>query len=536
MTGRIPRHASLPSGGPQTFWGLIEWRSSLSPAGLCLVDETGERLTFAGYRSECERVAAGLSRLGVAQGTVVAWQLPTRIDSIVLCGALSRLGAVQVPVIPLHRAREVSFALAHTKAEVVMVPRRWRGRDYPAELQAIADAQGTTLVTIDGGLPKGDPAGLPPPCCTSPDGLPVRWIYFTSGTTGEPRGAMHTDGSLIWAAHAEVDCLDLGPDDRTTIVFPVAHIGGAFFFMAGLISGHGQIVISHFDEDSIGVLQREGVTYAGAGLSFQRAYLQAQRAQAGRPLFPSIRGFPHGGDAKRPRVHESLIAEIGGVGVLSGYGMTEFAMIASGRVHDPADKLLDRLGPPCLGIEVRIARPDGTACPAGVEGEIRARGPSLCLGYLDPAHDASAFDADGFFRTGDIGFLDEDGYLEVTGRQKDIIIRKGENISAVEVEDVLALHPLVSEVAVVGIPDDERGELCCAVVVPAKPSAGLDLLELNGFLTAQGLMRQKCPERLELRDALPRDFFAKVNKAQLRRELADHPDPLSERSVLRRRR
>lgn len=516
---RITRHAVQPSGGQQTFWGLIEWRAALSPNALCMVDSNGQRLTFEEYRSRCENLATGLYQRGVREGEVVAWQLPTRIDAMILCGALARLGALQVPIVPIYRWREIEFILEVTKPSYIVMSAKEEGLAFESR-DAFA-ASGAKLIFLADGLSTGEVGSLPAAAIVGSDGYQVRWIYFTSGTTGSPKGALHTDATLICAAHAEVDCLDLTPEDRTTIVFPVAHVGGAFFFMAGLISGHGQIMIETFSDASVAVLQREGVTYAGAGLSFQQTYLKAQRHQPGVPLFPKIRGFPHGGDAKRPHMHETLIRELGGVGALSGYGMTEFGMIASGDVHDPAEKLQDRIGRPCTDIHVRIVDSDGRDCPVGVEGEILASGPSMCLGYIDPSQNAASFDQDGFFHTGDIGFLDGDGYLELTGRLKDIIIRKGENISAVEIEDLLHTHPAIAEVAVIGLPDAERGEICCAVIVLAPDVGTLGIAEIATFLQEKGLMKQKCPERLEFRSTLPRGLMAKVQKLQLRQELAD---------------
>jgi acyl-CoA synthetase (AMP-forming)/AMP-acid ligase II len=516
---RISREASLPTGGDQDFWGLIEWRALLTPHALCMVDEAGQTMTFEEYRSSCEDMAAGLHQADVGLGSVVAWQLPTRIRTLVFCGALARLGAVQVPIVPIYRRRELGFIFTATKPTKFFVSSD--GSEETAdERVSEAEAHGVECIAFDGALARETPKSLPPAPKVSDGDYPIRWIYFTSGTTGSPKGALHTDGSLIWGAHAEVDCLDLTPSDRTTLCFPVAHVGGSFFFMSGLISGHGQIVIENFSAASVEVLQRENVTYAGAGLAFQQVYLEAQRRQPGVALFPQIRGFPHGGDAKRAHMHETLIREMGGVGALSGYGMTEFAMISSGSVHDPQEKLLHRIGKPCEGITVRIVRSDEELCPAGVEGEIRAQGRSMCHGYLDPSQNEAGFDRDGFFRTGDVGFLDEDGYLEVTGRLKDIIIRKGENISAVEIEDLLYTHAAIKEVAVIGIPDPERGEMCCAVVVLNDPAASVALGDITEFLLSLGLMKQKCPERLEVRTSLPRDFSGKVKKSQLREECA----------------
>jgi acyl-CoA synthetase (AMP-forming)/AMP-acid ligase II len=505
-------------GHPQTFWGAIAERARRHPDALCLVDERDRRLTFAEYRDRVERVAAGLaSHHGVRPGSVVAWQLPTTIEATLLMGALGRIGAVQVPLLPISGDRELRHILGVTRPELLVVTTEFRGRRHAEEAQAYAADLGLRVLVADEVLPDGDPAVLEAP---PTDDAAARWLYFTSGTTGAPKGVRHSDRSLMWAAHAEVDCLQTGPEDRTTLVFPISHLGGSFFFMAGLVDGHGQILIATFGETSIPVLQRNRVTMAGAGLSFQRAYLDAQRRQPDVPLFPHVRGFPHGGDAKRPYVHEALKAELGGVGILSGYGMTEFAMISSGRADDPPEKLIDRIGPPCEGIEIRIVGTDGHECAPLEQGEIRARGRSMMLGYLDPAQTAEGFDELGYFKTGDVGFLDHDGYLELTGRLKDVIIRKGETISAVEIEDLLQAHPAVFEVSVVGLPDEERGELCCAVVVPADGAPALDLAAMTGFLLEAGLMKQKLPERLELRGRLPRDAaFAKVNKAQLRAEL-----------------
>jgi cyclohexanecarboxylate-CoA ligase len=508
-------------GGVPGFWELVERRADLTPDAPCLVDEHERRLTFGEYRSSCASVAAGLAAQGIGPGTVVAWQLPTWIDTIVLCGALARLGAVQVPVLPPYRQREMRLVLEQTRPEVLFVPERWQGRAYAEEHAALAASVGARLVVVDGGLAAGDPSGLPayPPAPPGDGPESTRWIYYTSGTTTAPKGARHTDAHLVVAAEALVECLRLTPDDRGTIVFPFAHIGGAFLFLSGILGGHPHVVVSRFGAEVVPLLAREGVTYAGSGLSFQRTYLEVQREQPGRSIFPRIRGFPHGGDARRPHVHEALKREVGGAGVLSNYGMTEVPMIASGAVDDPPGKLAERIGRPCPTMEVRIVAPDGSPGAPGTEGEIRVRGATVLSGYVDASLDDGAFDEEGFFRTGDIGFVDGDGYLEVTGRLKDVIIRKGENISAVEVEDLLHRHPAVAEVAVVGLPDEERGERCCAVVVLADGAGGLDLASVVAFLVGEGLMIQKCPEQLEVRASLPRDFFGKVNKALLRREL-----------------
>ena len=491
-----------------TFWGAVARRAAATPDADCLVDDEGRRLSFGALRDHAELVAAGLHGLGVRAGTAVAWQLPTGIDTVVLSVALARLGAVQIPIIPIYREREVAAIVAETTPELFVIPGTWRGRDYAAEA-----ARYPSLLLTE--VPRGNPADLPEP---PTDAGAVSWIYYTSGTTGVQKGARHTDGGVLAAARNLVTCLELGPDDVGALVFPYAHVGGGFLLMAAMLAGHRLACVPHFTARSVELLRREGVTWGGAGLAFHQVYLAAQRERPDEPLFPRVRGFTHGGDPRRYDIHEALRQEIGGVGILSTYGMTEYPMIASGALTDPASKLTNRIGRPCDGVDLRIVRPDGSACAPGEEGEIRVRGDSLCAGYVDGTLDF--LDADGYFPTGDLGLLDQDGYLEVTGRLKDIIVRKGEKVGAGEVESLLREHPEVADVAVIGLPDPAMGELCCAVVVPRHPAQPPELTALAGYLRERGLMPHKLPERLEVRLALPKDFFGKVKKAQLRAELA----------------
>jgi non-ribosomal peptide synthetase component E (peptide arylation enzyme) len=205
-----------------------------------------------------------------------------------------------------------------------------------------------------------------------------------------------------------------------------------------------------------------------------------------------------------------------GVPVIHGYGMTEVPMIAFGSIHDSDEQLANTDGKPVRGAAVRVLAADGSIAPAGVEGELCVRGPMLFKGYTDPALDLPAFDEEGYFRTGDLGVLREDGHVVVTGRNKDIIIRKGENVSAKEVEDLLYQHPKIAAVAVIGLPDRDRGERVCAVVESAPGEAAIGLGELQDYCRSAGLMMQKIPEQLEVVNELPRNATLKILKYQLR--------------------
>ena len=200
--------------------------------------------------------------------------------------------------------------------------------------------------------------------------------------------------------------------------------------------------------------------------------------------------------------------------------MTEVPMIANGSPHDTDEQLANTDGAPVEGATVRIVTLAGEVAAPGHEGEIRVKGPMVFRGYTDPALNDDAFDEEGWFRTGDLGVLLEDGHLSLTGRLKDVIVRKGENISAKEIEDLLSTHPKVGEVAVIGLPDEQRGEMVCAVVQLAQGAEALDFEEMVAFCREAGLMTQKIPERLELTDDMPRAGTGKIVKKELKERFA----------------
>ena len=258
------------------------------------------------------------------------------------------------------------------------------------------------------------------------------------------------------------------------------------------------------------------MTQAGAGTYFHQVYLQAQRQLPdGERLFPDVRTFPGGGAPKPPQLHDALKDEFDCTGIISGYGLTEAPILTMAHADDPDEVLANTEGRAGPGVSLRIVTLDEEEAPVGEEGEVRAKGQQVTRGYLDPSLMDEAFDADGWFRTGDLGMLDADGNLTITGRIKDVIIRKGENISAKELEDLLFAHPSVADVAVVGLPDADRGELACAVVVPAD-GASFAFDDMTSYLTDEGMITRKLPERLEIVDALPRNPTGKVLKFELR--------------------
>ncbi|MFD5129502.1 class I adenylate-forming enzyme family protein [Streptomyces olindensis] len=487
----------------RTLWELVSRRAALTPdRPLFLQDDRA--LTFGGLAARAERVAAGLYGMGVRPGTVVAWQLPTRIETAVLSFALARLGAVQTPVIPFYRDREVGFALRESKAEFFVVPGVWRGFDH-TEMARRLGARGLFEAYDD--LPEGDPSVLPAPPA---DGTAVRWIYWTSGTTSDPKGVLHTDRSLLAGGSCLAHALRPSADDVGSIAFPYAHIGGPDYTVMLLLYGFPAVLFEQFAlPEALAAYRAHGVTIAGGSTAFYSMFLTEQRKRPGEPVVPSLRLLAGGGAPKPPELYDAVVREMG-VQLSHGYGMTEVPMITMGSPDDSPELLATTEGKPPEGMEIRI-----------VDGEVRLRGEAVCRGYLDPAQTAEAFDEEGFLRTGDLGRLTETGHLVLTGRLKDVIIRKGENISAQEIEDLLHRHPAVGDAAVIGLPDAARGELVCAVVEQPPGAGPLTLDAVTAFLRAEGLSVHKLPERLEVVDALPRgETLRKVLKYKLRERYA----------------
>ncbi|MFJ2058431.1 class I adenylate-forming enzyme family protein [Streptomyces sp. NPDC087908] len=489
-------------GGSRTLWELVERRAALTPDRPVLLQ--GDRvLTFGGLRERAERCAAGLYARGVRPGTVVAWQLPTRIETAVLSFALARLGAVQTPVIPFYRDKEVGFALRESKAEFFAVPGTWRGFDH-TEMARRLGARGVFEAYDPDSLPDGDPAVLPPPPSSGTD---VRWIYWTSGTTSDPKGVLHTDRSLLAGGSCLAHALRLTASDVGSMAFPYAHIAGPDYTVMLLLYGFPAVMFEQFAlPEALAEYRRHGVTVAGGSTAFYAMFLGEQRKNPGEPVIPTLRLLAGGGAPKPPEIYHAVRRELG-CQLTHGYGMTEVPMITMGAPDDTDENLATTEGRPPAGMEIRITP----------SGEVLLRGEAVCRGYLDPAATAAAFDEDGFLVTGDVGHLTPSGHLVLTGRVKDIIIRKGENISAKEIEDLLHRHPDVGDAAVVGLPDPERGERVCAVVEQPPGAGPLTLPAVTAFLREAGLSVHKLPEQLEVVAALPRnETLRKVLKYRLR--------------------
>jgi acyl-CoA synthetase (AMP-forming)/AMP-acid ligase II len=497
----------------RTFWDLVERRVDATPDAPMLLDEHDRLLSFAEYKAAALRVAAGLVELGVGPGTRVSYQLPTRLETTILMGSLARLGAIQNPLIPLYRETEVAFCLSQTNAECFITPGSWNGVDFRSIAESATRGLGLRVRHFDPDLPEGDVERLPPP----PDnGDDVRWIYYTSGTTGNPKGVLHSDQSVATASRGLAGRLHLHAGEVLGMAFPFTHVGGLMNLISILLVGHRMVVMETFEPSAAAALfGRKGVSIVGGGPIFYASLLEQQRKQPGTPILPNFRMFSGGGAPMPSELHYEVKREMGGQGCLHGFGMTECGIVTSNDSDDTDEHQAHTDGRPGLGVELEIVAFSGAPAAVGEEGKVRLRGPAVCKGYLDPAAHAEAFDEEGWFYTGDVGFQDADGYVTLTGRVKDIIIRKGENISANEIEDLLYRHPKVGDAAVIGLPDRERGEMVCAVVTTAAGQPALAFDEMVEHFRTARVMSQKIPERLELIEDMPRNPTGKILKKEL---------------------
>lgn len=504
----------------RSWCGLIAERAAATPDTHFLLDANGTELTFAQFERKVDRVAAALAARGIGPGTVVAWQLPTRVSTLLVMSALRRLDAVQAPIIHLYREREVTASLQAVDAQFFIVPGQWGGFDFTAMANSVAEHVGSspTLIEVGAEAPElDDLSALPDRPDSDTDGEHVRWIYFTSGSSGVPKGARHTDSTILAGStgFAGIGRMGARPNEVSAMLFPVAHVGGAIYQITALSAGFPLLVLESFDPAQVVAEFRKHKVTSTGGAPALYAGLMAMQKASPEPLFPDLT-LLKGGGAPCPPEYLDDARDVLGVVIAHDYGMTEVPMIATADPYTEPAILRATDGMVIPGNEVRLVDLDDAVVPEGQDGLVQVRGRAVCKGYTDPGKDAESFTDDGWFRTGDLGRFHPSGHVEVIGRIKEMIIRKGEKIAPMEIEELLGRHPAVAEVAVIGLPDAERGERVCAVIVPAAGATAPSLPDLAAYLTGAGLMKQKLPEQLEILSELPRTGLSKVAKAQLR--------------------
>ena len=430
-------------------------------------------------------------------------------------------GAVLLPVVMIYGPREMDFVLRSSGASAVVLARSHRGRaQADAVLSGLSPLPGLKLAVVVGDDAPGHGAvgyaellgqpggGYRRPRC-DPDDRAV--LMYTSGTTADPKGVQHSHRTLLAEATSRVYTLN-GPGARHLGLFPPGHMAGLLSLLRILLLGTPTVIMQAWDAALAATLiDRHAVTSCG-GAPVQLSGLLDQQALGGATL-ATLRECLTGAAPVPPSLIER--AEAAGITAFRSYGSSEHPTVSAGSIADSLDRRARTDGGLLAGNQIRLVDADGRDVPTGRDGEILTRGPELFMGYTDPALNAAAFLPGGWFRTGDVGRTDADGYLTVTDRLKDIIIRGGENISAKEVEDLLVTHPAVADVAVIPVPDPALGERVCAVVV-ARPGCTFDVEQAREHFAAAGAARQKTPEVVVLVDELPRTPSGKVRKDVLR--------------------
>ncbi len=498
--------------GSDTVWTAFAATATRRADATAVVDGA-VRLDFATLAARAEATSGGLAALGVCAGDAVAFQLPNWWETIVVLLATMRLGAVATPILPIARERELRWILGRAGARVCLVAGAQHDlvaavrRDLPA-LAHVVVVRGDGPTTWDD-VAHG--AGVPP----AGDPADVALLIHTSGSTAEPKGVLHSHQTLLAEARSLGPAHAIDADDVVLMPSPLTHVSGIVHaLLVPAVFGTRAVLMPRWDAGgALALIAAERVTYMVGAPTFLRDL--AQHPSLSAHDVSSFRLFSCGGADVDPTLVTEAAARLGCV-AKRVYGSTEFPTIATTTPDDPPARRVDSEGRPLAGVEIVLVDDDGAPVAPGVEGEILARGPDCCLGYHDAAMNADAFTADDWFRTGDLGIRDAGGWLRITGRKKDIIIRKGENISAREVEDLLASHPAVAEVAVIGVPDTAAGEIACAVVRVRAGATTPTLATLCEHLLARGLSKRKLPERLRIVTSFPRTDSGKILKRALR--------------------
>ena len=496
--------------------------------------ESGEvrRFTYREMGLMADRIAVGLTKLGVGRNDVVAMQLPNWWQFTLTALACARIGAVINPLMHIFRERELSFMLAHGEARVVIVPKIFRGFDHEQMLEGLRPSLPALkhVVVVGAAGANSYEALLSEPAWEqTPDALQilsaqrpgpddVMQLIYTSGTTGEPKGVLHSANTLMSNIVPYAQRVRLGRDDVVLMASPMAHQTGFMYGLMMPVMLRAGAVLQDIWEPrkAVDLIRAEQVSFTMASTPFLTD-LSRVVAETGLAV-PSLRSFLCAG-APIPGPLVEQARSVLGSKIISAWGMSENGACTLITPDDDDERAVNTDGCPLPGMEVKIADEAGASLAHGEVGRLLVRGCSNFGGYLKRPQWNNT-DAQGWFDTGDLAKLDAAGYIRISGRSKDIIIRGGENIPVVEVEALLYRHPAVAQAAIVAMPDDRLGERACAVMV-LKPGQSLDFNGMLEFLKAHKLALQYLPERLVLLDAMPATPSGKIQKFKLREMVRD---------------
>ena len=499
------------------------------------------RFTYRELVRMADRIAIGLSRLGIGRNDIVGCQLPNWWQFTLIYLACSRIGAVMNPLMHIFRERELSFMLAHGEAKLLVVPKTFRGFDYEAMALGMQPALPhlRQLVVVDGeggnSFAKllSDPHWENEPdarailTANRPGPDDITQLLYTSGTTGQPKAVMHSANTVMANIVPYAERLHLTERDVVLMASPMAHQTGFMYGLMMPVMLQASAILQDIwqPERAIEIVRQEQVSFTMASTPFL-SDLTGTVGTSGLTV-PTLRTFLCAG-APIPTPLVEQARKVLGTKIVSAWGMTENGAVTLTRLEDDDERSFNTDGIPLPGVELKVVDAEGNSVPAGEAGRLLVRACSNFGGYLKRPQWNQTDDQD-WFDTGDMARLDERGYVRITGRSKDVIIRGGENVPVVEIESLLYGHPAVAQVAIVGYPDSRLGERACAFVV-LKPGQNLDLAGIVDFLKSRKVAVQYIPERLEVMDALPATASGKLQKFRvreiMRQKLAEGTAPI----------
>ena len=522
-----------------TFHDLLVQRVETSPDKVFATDGT-RSLTFRQLFDGAQRLAVGLHRQGWRAGDAAAVQLPSWVEFVQVLAALSRIGVIAVPIMPIYRREEVGYVASNAEIRGVFTPATFKKFNYldmylglrqeHPDLTIVVirpDSAADAIINADDSVfslqgleadTDDDSARAELGDRPGPDEPFV--IVYTSGTTSRSKGCVHTFNTYCAGARALIAPFGYTEADVQFGPSPVAHTTGLVTsVLVPMLTGASTHLMAEWDPvRGIDEIQRFGCTAAVTAPTFLHGLLSEYDAQ--RHDLSTLRLWVCAGAPIPAAVVERSSATLPDVKVLSLYGRSENLVTTTCSVDDDVSRALTSDGSAVPGSEVTIVDVEGNEVPRGTEGDIAYRGPAHMIEYLaNPEETAALFTADGLSKSGDLGVMTEDGYVRVTGRTKDIVIRGGMNISVREIEDNLADHPDLQASSCVGMPDERLGERVCCYVVTAQGATTPTLDDLRNFLLSHGMPIQKTPERVVAVDALPMTATGKVLKQELRKDI-----------------
>ena len=510
---------------------IVDRAAELSPDKEALVEDSS-RLTFSHLREKVDRLAIGLIKLGIKKGDHVLVQLPNWSEFVYSVFALQKIGAIAILLLPRHMQIEINHFCNLTRAKAWIVPEKHRGIDYLPIIDDVRKAnphlehiilvrpeKNSQFISLEKLIQDADvnQDNIRELSKRRPDPIGVAIILSTGGTTGLPKAVPRTHNDLVCEANYKARAREQSSHDICLITIPLEHNLG-FAAMNSTIFSFGKIVLldSTKAEDFCAVVQREKVTRAPIVSALVMRIINFDGLKSYD--LSSLRALYVGGAKTPPQVIRAIHEKIGHV-YITAFGMSEGPTCTT-RLDDAPDIIFNSIGRPCCPYdEFKVVSQDGRELPPNTEGELAAKGPGVFAGYLKlPEENKKAFTKDGFFRTGDLAIIDAAGYIKITGRIKDIIIRGGENISPSEIEELIITHPSVEDVSVIGMPDKELGERVCAYIKPVS-EVKLSLEDIVSFLKNKGASVLQLPERIELVDSIPMTKAGKADKKALREDV-----------------